>query len=94
MRTILPLGALLALSLAGCSTSTGPNDLEPSLEPGRPSMDPGRAEPNTSCADPNGDIRGHHAAISSASGAGSLSVWYSVNSMFLSAVCPKGGVPV
>jgi hypothetical protein len=94
MRTILPLATLLALSLAGCSTSTGPNDLEPALEPGRPSVDPGRAEPNTSCADPNGNIRDHHAAISSASGAGPLSVWHSVNSMFLTAVCPKGGVPV
>jgi hypothetical protein len=94
MRTILPLGALLALTLAGCSSSTGPNDLEPSLEPGRPSVDPGRVEQNTSCADPNGNIRGHHAAISSASGSDSLSVWYGVNSMFLTAVCPKGGVPV
>ena len=94
MRTILPFVALLALTLAGCSSSTGPNDLDPSLEPGRPSMDPGRAEPNTSCADPNGHDRGHHAAISSASGSGSLTVWYTLNPIPLTAVCPKGGVPV
>jgi hypothetical protein len=35
MRTLLPLGALLALSLAGCSSSagplTGPAEDEPSL---------------------------------------------------------------
>jgi hypothetical protein len=94
MRTILPLAALLALSLAGCSSSTGPDDLDPSLEPGRPSMDPGHVEPNTSCADPTGHNRGHHAALSSVSGSGSLSVWYVINSISLTALCPKGGVPV
>jgi hypothetical protein len=32
MRTLLPLGALLALSLAGCSNSlTAPDDTTPSL---------------------------------------------------------------
>jgi len=35
MRTLLPLGALLALSLAGCSSSasplTGPEDTKPSF---------------------------------------------------------------
>jgi hypothetical protein len=32
MRTLLPLGALLALSLAGCSnTMTEPDDTEPSF---------------------------------------------------------------
>jgi hypothetical protein len=40
MRTILPLGALLALSLASCSSSenslTEPaDDTEPMMEPGR-----------------------------------------------------------
>jgi hypothetical protein len=33
MRTLLPLGALLALSLAGCSSSamTAPDDTQPSF---------------------------------------------------------------
>jgi hypothetical protein len=39
MRTILPMGALLALNLAGCSNSadllTGPDniDIKPSIDP-------------------------------------------------------------
>jgi hypothetical protein len=93
MRTILPFVALLALTLAGCSSSTGPNDLDPSLEPGRPSIDPGRSGPNTSCADPSGHNRGHSAG-SWASGSASLTVWYTLNSIPLTAVCPKGGMPV
>lgn len=93
MRTILPLGALLALSLAGCASSTGPEDLDPSLNPGRPSIDQPDAEPKTSCADPTGRNQGHP-AIASDSGSESPSVWYSVNSTFSTVACPKHGVPV
>ena len=49
MRTILPLGVLLALSLVGCSSSnspvTGPAEIEPSI-------DPARGEPLSPCQPP------------------------------------------
>jgi hypothetical protein len=55
MRTILPLGALLALSLVSCSSSarslTGPDDITATMEPGRD-------QPIQPCAPPPGGYQG------------------------------------
>jgi hypothetical protein len=87
MRTILSLGVLVSLGLAGCSSSTGPDDLNPS-------MDPGRAAPKTPCADPKGQTHDHHVTLSTASGLGSWSFWYTSNSMFLTTVCSRANASV
>jgi hypothetical protein len=83
MGTTLPLGALLALSLASCSSSgnslTGPDDIKPSTGP----VDPAREEPGTHCAAPSD----HPAAISSASGSGASSAWYSSRIMSSRTAC-------
>lgn len=87
MRTILSLAAFLALSLGGCSSSTGPDDVNPS-------MDPGRAEPKTPCGDPKGQTQDHHVTLSRGSGLGSWSLWYSSNSMLLTTVCGRANASV
>jgi hypothetical protein len=55
MRTILPLGALLALSLVSCSSSasslTGPDDIKATMEPARD-------QPSQPCAPPPGGYHG------------------------------------
>jgi hypothetical protein len=55
MRTILPLGVLLALSLMSCSSSasslTGPDDTKAKMEPGRD-------QPSQPCAPPPGGYQG------------------------------------
>jgi hypothetical protein len=75
MKTILPLGALLALSLAGCSGST--NSLTGPDDEIRPSMDPGSRQSRTPSDLPSRHPCGHEATASSAAGSGTLSVWYS-----------------
>ena len=87
MRTILSLGVLVTLGVAGCSSSTGLDDVNPS-------MDPGRAEPKTPCADPKGQTHDHHVTLSTESGLGSLSLWYSSNSMLLTTVCSQANASV
>ena len=76
MRTILPLGALLAISLASCSGSnslTGPDDVQHI----RPSMDSLRIGPRKPCELPSGDhSRAMTAGISLASGPGTLPARY------------------
>jgi hypothetical protein len=93
MRTILPLGAFLALSLAGCSSSaTGPNDLEATMDPGR-AENPGRVEPETSCSDQNGN-GGHSATMTSVRRSGRLSLWYSSSAVGVVTECSRRGRPV
>jgi hypothetical protein len=76
MRTILPLGALLATTVAGCSGSsslTEPDDVQHL----RPSMDSLRIGPREPCELPSGaHIRAMTAGISLASGPGTLPAWY------------------
>jgi hypothetical protein len=75
MQTIIPLAALLALGVAGCSGSasslTGPD------EDIKATMDPAARGPRTPCELPDGHPHGHRVALSPISGSGALSVWYS-----------------
>jgi hypothetical protein len=76
MRTILPLGALLATTVAGCAGSsalTEPDDVRHL----RPSMDSLRIGPREPCELPSGGhIRAMTAGISLASRPGTLPAWY------------------
>ena len=60
MRTILPLGALLALNLASCSGSadsfTGPGDIQSAVNPIPTSSDP-PPPPSEPCEAPGGKQR-------------------------------------
>jgi hypothetical protein len=73
MHTILPLGALLALSLASCSSSansfTGPDDVQPAIDPAGPGVKPDPEQPSTPCEAPGG----RPAATASPLGSGTFS---------------------
>lgn len=69
MHTILPLGALLALSLASCSSSansfTGPDDIQPTIDPADRGVTPDPTRPSKPCE--------AHAAAASALRSGTFS---------------------